>query len=75
MRVDEWHLHDFSCHTFVGGRGLSLGHVFRADGTHVATIAQEVLLRDTRLKRAGDASAVTGSRVKRPEAAQRPEAE
>ena len=55
VRVDEWHLYDFSCHTFVGGRGLSVGHVFRADGTHVATIAQEVLLRDTRLKRAGDA--------------------
>lgn len=48
MRADEWHLHDFFCHTFVGGRGLSLGHVFDADGTHVATVAQEVLLRDTR---------------------------
>lgn len=44
----EWQLHDFSCHTFVGGRGLSIGHVFAADGTHVATIAQDVLLRDTR---------------------------
>ena len=48
LRADEWHLHDFTCHTFVGGRGLALGHVFRADGTHVATVAQEVLLRDTR---------------------------
>ena len=44
----EWQLHDFSCHTFVGGRGLSIGHVFAVDGTHVATIAQEVLLRDQR---------------------------
>jgi acyl-CoA thioesterase II len=51
FRADEWHVHDFSCHTFVGGRGLSLGHVFRADGVHVATVAQEVLLRDTRLRR------------------------
>lgn len=48
LRADEWHLHDFTCHTFVGGRGLALGHVFRSDGTHVATVAQEVLLRDTR---------------------------
>ena len=48
MRADEWHLHDFTCQTFVGGRGLSLGHVFTAEGTHVATIAQEVLLRDSR---------------------------
>jgi len=50
FRADAWHLHDFSCHTFVGGRGLSMGHVFTADGLHVATIAQEVLLRDTRQK-------------------------
>ena len=48
MRADQWHLHDFTCHSFVGGRGLSLGHVFAADGSHVATVAQEVLLRDTR---------------------------
>ena len=48
LRADEWHVHDFSCHTFVGGRGLSLGHVFALDGSHVATVVQEVLLRDTR---------------------------
>lgn len=46
IRADDWHLHDFTCHTFVGGRGLSIGHVFGSDGTHAATIAQEVLLRD-----------------------------
>jgi acyl-CoA thioesterase len=28
--------------------GLSIGHVLAADGTHVATIAQEVLMRDNR---------------------------
>jgi len=48
MRPDRWHLHDFSCQTFVGGRGLSIGHIFDQAGTHVATVAQEVLLRDTR---------------------------
>jgi acyl-CoA thioesterase-2 len=48
MRADRWHLHDFSCQTFVGGRGLSIGHIFDEDGSHVATIAQEVLLRDIR---------------------------
>lgn len=53
LRADEWHLHDFTCHTFVGARGLSLGQVFRRDGTHVATVAQEVLLRDTRLRTDG----------------------
>ncbi|MCU1395734.1 MAG: Acyl-CoA thioesterase [Ilumatobacteraceae bacterium] len=48
-RADDWHLHDFSCHNFVGSRGLSVGHVFAIDGTHIATIAQEVLVRDRRL--------------------------
>ena len=48
VRTDEWHLHDVACHSFVGGRGLTIGHVFGIDGTHVATMAQEVLLRDNR---------------------------
>lgn len=48
FRADEWQLHDFTCHTFVGGRGLAVGHVFDRNGAHIATIAQEVLLRDTR---------------------------
>ena len=48
MRADRWHLHDFSCQTYVGGRGLSIGHIFDEAGSHVATIAQEVLLRDIR---------------------------
>src|SRR3954469_20764818 len=48
VRVDEWHLHDFTCHSFGSGRGLAIGHVFAADGAHVATVAQEVLMRDRR---------------------------
>lgn len=48
FRADHWQLYDFTCHTFVGGRGLSVGHVFSESGSHVATVAQEVLLRDTR---------------------------
>ena len=48
MRADRWHLHDMSCHHLVGARGLAFGHVFDADGLHVATVAQEVLLRDRR---------------------------
>jgi acyl-CoA thioesterase-2 len=45
LRADEWHLQDFSCHGYAGGRGLSVGHVFAHDGTHVSTVAQEVLYR------------------------------
>lgn len=47
-RVDRWHLQDFSCHSFVGGRGLALGHIHSISGEHIATVAQEVLLRDQR---------------------------
>ncbi len=46
LRADRWHLYDFTCHHFIGGRGLSIGHVFAADGLHVATVSQEVLVRD-----------------------------
>jgi acyl-CoA thioesterase-2 len=47
-RSDDWHLHDFSCHSFVGGRGLALGHLHSGSGEHLATVAQEVLVRDPR---------------------------
>jgi acyl-CoA thioesterase II len=43
--VDQWHLHDFTSHGLLGSRGLSVGHVITRGGVHVATIAQEVLLR------------------------------
>jgi acyl-CoA thioesterase II len=45
MRADEWHLYDMSCHAYIGGRGLAIGHVFTVDGTHVATVTQETLVR------------------------------
>ena len=48
LRADRWHVHDVTCHHYVGGRGLSIGHVFDADGLHVATVAQEVLVRRAR---------------------------
>ena len=35
-----------STHHFVGGRGLTIGHVFDADGVLLATFAQEALLRE-----------------------------
>lgn len=43
---DSWVLLDMRGHGLVGHRGLTTGIVFSADGTHVATIAQEGLLRD-----------------------------
>lgn len=52
-QADEWNMHDFSCHTFVGGRGLALGHVHSLDDQHIATVAQEIVLRDNRMPRQG----------------------
>jgi len=45
VRADEWHVQDFVCHGLLSSRGVSVGHVFTVDGEHVATVAQEVLLR------------------------------
>ncbi len=47
-RADEWHIYDFASHGYLSSRGLSIGHVLSTDGVHVATIAQEVLLRKAR---------------------------
>jgi acyl-CoA thioesterase-2 len=47
-RADDWLLMDITCHSVMGARGLSFGHVFDRDGRHVASIAQEALLRERR---------------------------
>jgi len=47
-RADMWHLFDVTCHHFTAGRGLTIGHVFDEEAAHVATFAQEVLLRERR---------------------------
>ena len=43
--VDHWHLYDVTCLAYAAERGLTLGQVFGADGTHMATFAQEALVR------------------------------
>ncbi|MEY2434928.1 MAG: acyl-CoA thioesterase [Acidimicrobiaceae bacterium] len=48
IRANDWHLQEFTCHGIMSSRGLSLGHVFDKEGVHLATISQEVLLRDLR---------------------------
>lgn len=47
-RADEWCLHDTRSSGVYGSRGLAFGEIWSADGIHVATIAQEVLLREVR---------------------------
>jgi acyl-CoA thioesterase-2 len=48
VRADDWVLFELTGHGIIGSRGLATGPVFHPDGTHVATIAQEGLLRDRR---------------------------
>jgi acyl-CoA thioesterase-2 len=45
LRVDEWLLFALESPNASGGRGLARGHVFREDGTLVASLAQEGLIR------------------------------
>ncbi len=47
-RADQWHLYDWDCHGLRGARGMTVGNLFAPDGTHVATVAQEILLRERR---------------------------
>jgi acyl-CoA thioesterase-2 len=48
FRADEWWLYDQWSPSASGARGLSLGRVFTQDGTLVATVAQEGLIRPRR---------------------------
>ncbi len=44
-RADAWQLHDFHCERLIGSWGLARGSIFTDDGTHVADVDQQVLLR------------------------------
>ncbi|MDQ3617057.1 MAG: acyl-CoA thioesterase II [Actinomycetota bacterium] len=45
FRVDEWLLYDQVSPSASGGRGLAIGRLFTRDGTLVASVAQEGLIR------------------------------
>jgi len=45
FRADEWLLYDQASPSASGGRGLAIGRVFTADGSLVASVAQEGLIR------------------------------
>jgi acyl-CoA thioesterase-2 len=48
VRADDWVLVDLAGHGLFRTRGLATGAVFQRDGTQVATVAQECLLRERR---------------------------
>jgi acyl-CoA thioesterase-2 len=45
VRADQWLLFDMRSHQLIGTRGLATGDVFTRDGTLVATVAQQGLIR------------------------------
>ncbi len=45
VRADEWFLYETDSPAASGGLALCFGRIWSADGTHVATVAQEGLLR------------------------------
>jgi acyl-CoA thioesterase II len=48
FRMDDWLLYAQEAVSAHGGRGLGLGRFFTRDGHHVATVAQEGMIRATR---------------------------
>lgn len=44
-RVDEWILYAQESPNAIGGRGLSLGRIYRRDGALIASVAQEGMVR------------------------------
>jgi acyl-CoA thioesterase len=45
IRMDEWHYIDLQPGGFIDARGVYMGQIWHHDGTHVASVAQENLLR------------------------------
>ena len=45
IQADDWMLLDMRGHGMIRTRGLATGLIFAADGTHIATVAQEGLMR------------------------------
>jgi acyl-CoA thioesterase-2 len=45
VRADEWFLYETDSPAAASGRALCFGQIWAADGTHVASVAQEGLLR------------------------------
>ena len=55
FRADEWLLYAQDSPNLGGSRGLARGSIYAIDGTLVASVAQEGLLRQRRAEKAKDA--------------------
>ena len=47
-RADEFQLHSFECRSLIGSHGMALGSIFDRAGQLVATVSQEILIRERR---------------------------
>jgi acyl-CoA thioesterase-2 len=45
VQSNEWNLFSMSCVNYGGGRGMTVGYVHSKEGLHLATVAQETLVR------------------------------
>ena len=45
VRADDWLLYETDSPAASAGRALCFGHIWAADGAHVASVAQEGLIR------------------------------
>lgn len=59
-RMDDWTWHELEPHAVSGGRGWYTGAVYAADGSRVASIAQEQLFRTLRPVRPGPSFGTSG---------------
>jgi acyl-CoA thioesterase-2 len=52
LRAERWHLYDYAVHALGNNRGLTVGHIFNDAREHIATVAQELLVRPRRQSKA-----------------------
>jgi acyl-CoA thioesterase-2 len=61
VRSDRWLLIDVQCDSLTGVRGLTIGRIFDEDGTHVATVTQEALVRERTTPRSDGPADLSGT--------------
>ena len=64
MRASDWLVFHLSGHGVADARGMAIARVFDADGRHVATVAQEGLVRSA-IRSARSAGSLGRSAVRR----------
>jgi acyl-CoA thioesterase-2 len=61
VRCEGWRLHDYRCRALSGARATVLGEVFDASRVHLATVAQQMLVRRVVARHTPGARTLSGS--------------